>query len=122
MAYNRREMEQNPMRWVVLSVVAAGVFAVGLVMLVQSREDRAKAEAERAASAMSEQVERADRERTARLDAAAAVAERFIGHVGAGRWAEAYALLATPYRQAVSVDAFARTCRSSPLLAGARRV
>ena len=42
------------------------------------------------------------------LDAAAAVASQFVAHVGAGRFAEAHALLAAPFKSAVSVDAFAR--------------
>ena len=56
------------------------------------------------------------------LDEAAAVASSFVAHVGAGRFAEAYALLAAPYRNAVPVEAFAKACRASPILAAARAV
>ena len=43
-------------------------------------------------------------------------------HVGAGRFAEAYALLAAPYRNAVPLAAFAKACRASPILVAARSV
>ena len=56
------------------------------------------------------------------LDAAAAVAVPFIANVGAGRFADAYQLLAAPYRSAVTPSAFEKVCRESPLLAGARSV
>ena len=46
----------------------------------------------------------------------------FVSLLGRGRFAEAYALLATPYREAVSVEAFAAACRASKILTGARTV
>jgi hypothetical protein len=111
--------ESNPMRWVVLSFVAAGLFAAGLIAYVthatESAKARAKAESEREFSQMESRG-------VPEFDAAAAVAAPFIAHVGAGRFAEAHALLATPYRRAVSVEAFAKVCRASPILGGARAV
>src|ERR1041385_6865395 len=56
------------------------------------------------------------------LDTAATVASPFVAHVGAGRYAEAYALLAAPYRGAVTLAEFSKSCRASPLLSGARAV
>jgi hypothetical protein len=102
--------DSNPMRWVVWGFIAAGLFAVGMVMLVQNRVDAAKAKA--AATA----------EGRAALDRASAVAAAFVADVGAGRFAAAYARLAAPYRAAVSPQAFAGACRASPILAGARDV
>jgi hypothetical protein len=84
--------------------------------------DSAKTEAAAESRAMDERMAENDKRATSRLERAAAVAAPFIVHVGAGRFAEAYALLAAPYRLAVSVEAFARSCRASPILAGARGV
>jgi len=114
--------ESNPMRWVVLSLVAAGLFAGGLYLFIQSKLEAARAQAEADARAMTQRMEERDRQVTAELDAARSVASTFIAHVGAGRFADAHALLATPYRDATSVGAFAASCRASPLLAGARAV
>jgi len=112
----------NPMRWVVLGVIAAGLFAVGIVTLVQSRVSAAKAEAAAAAQASEARMARADEQVTGLLERAAAVAGPFIADVGAGRFAQAYARLAAPYRASVSLAAFTRSCQASPLLAGARQV
>lgn len=113
--------ESNPIRWVVLSVVGAVGFALGLTTYVQSSVDKAKAEAA-AGKAMEERMAESDKRMTARLDAAAAVASPFVKFVGAERFADAHELLAAPYRRAVPVEAFARTCRASAILAGARSV
>jgi hypothetical protein len=114
--------ESNPMRWVVLGVIAAGLFTVGILTLVQSRVDAAKAQAAAAAEASEAAVARADEKVTAELDRAAAVAGPFVAEVGKGLYGQAYARMAAPYRAAASPDIFAKTCQSSPLLAGARRV
>ena len=111
--------DSNPMRWVVLSLVAAGAFAVGLVTFVRQSVEQAKANAQ--ATVLAEE-RGMDSRGPSLLDRAAAVAGPFVAHVGAGRFAEAHALLAAPYRQAVSVDAFARSCRATAILAGARSV
>jgi hypothetical protein len=71
---------------------------------------------------MEERMAESDKRITSKLDAAAAVAAPFVKFVGAGRFADAHDLLAAPYRRAVSVEAFARTCRASAILAGARSV
>jgi phosphate/sulfate permease len=114
--------ESNPMRWVVLSLVAAGLFAGGLYLFIQSKVEGARAQAEAEARAMTERMEQRDRQVTAEIDVARSVASAFVAHIGAGRFAEAHALLATPYRDATSVAAFAASCRASPILAGARAV
>ncbi len=110
------------MRWVVLSLVAGGLLALGITTYVQRSVDAAKAEAAAVGQAMDQQMAERDREMTSRLDRAAAVATPFVAHVGAGRFADAYALLAAPYRLAVTVERFARSCQASPILAGARGV
>lgn len=56
------------------------------------------------------------------LEEATKVATTFAGHLGKGQLAEAYALLAEPYRKAVSPEAFGRSCQASPILSGARAV
>lgn len=107
------------MRWVVLTFVAAVAFAIGLVLYIQDRtaNEMAKAKAETAAM-----VERMEKRGTPLLDEVSAVAAPFVSHVGAGRFAQAHALLAGPYRGAVPVDAFAKACRASALLMKARAV
>jgi phosphate/sulfate permease len=114
--------ESNPMRWVVLSVVAGLIFAVGLTTYIRHQVDSAKAEAAAASLAMEVRTTENDKRMTSRLDRAAAVAAPFIVDVGAGRFAQAYTLLAAPYQRAVSVEAFANSCRASPILASARGV
>jgi hypothetical protein len=114
--------ESNPMRWVVLGVVAAALFAVGLVVFVQSKVQSAKAQAAAEVQATEARVERADQQISADLERAAAVATALVADIGAGRFPEAYARLAKPYRAAVSLEAFAASCRGSPILKGARRV
>ena len=114
--------ESNPMRWVVLAFLAAGLFAIGIVTVVDRQVDAAKAKAAAEAQATDEQVARADQQVTSALDRAAAVAAPFVAEIGAGRFAEAYARLAVPYRAAVSIGAFTSTCQASPILMGARQV
>jgi hypothetical protein len=110
------------MRWVVLGVIAAALFAVAIVMLVQGRVDAAKAEAAAAAQASEAQVARADEEVSGELARAGVVVAPFIEDVGAGHFTAAYARLAPPTREAVSLAAFTRSCQSSPVLSGARNV
>jgi hypothetical protein len=114
--------ESNPMRWVVLAFIAAGLFAVGLVTVVDRQVDAAKTKAAAEANDMEQRMARADQQVTSGLDRAAAVAVPFIAEIGAGRFAEAYARLAAPYRAAVSLDAFAEACQASVILTGARQV
>jgi hypothetical protein len=111
--------ESNPMRWVVLSFVAAGAFAAGLIAYVSHATEVAKA---RAKADVEREFSQMENRGLPELDAAAAVAGPFIAHVGAGRFADAHALLAAPYRQAVSVEAFAKVCRTSPILTASRAV
>ncbi|HMF40474.1 MAG TPA: hypothetical protein VKQ32_07260 [Polyangia bacterium] len=104
----------------VWSIVLGIAFAIGMVLLVnkvtQTSRDRALAET-------NAEVARMESPRgPSMLDAAAAVASPFVAHIAAGRHADAYALLAAPYRDAVSLPAFAKTCAASPILAGARSV
>jgi hypothetical protein len=114
--------ESNPMKWVVLGVIAAALFTVGILTLVQNRVAAAKAEAAAAALVSEAQVARADQQVTGPLERAAAVAGPFVSDIGAGRFAQAYGRLAAPYRASVTLAAFTRTCQASPILAGARQV
>ena len=114
--------ESNPAKWVVLGVIATALFTVGILMLVQSRVDAAKAQAAAAAQASEAAMARADEQVTADLQRAGVVVAPFIEDVAAGRFADAYARLAEPYRAAVSLAAFTRSCQASPILAGARDV
>ena len=104
-----------------LTVVAAAVFVVGMLLLVDrvTTSARKKAEAEVSAEvALKESQQRGP----SLLQTAANVASPFVAHVGAGRFADAYALLAAPYQRAVKLSDFAQACRASPILAGARSV
>lgn len=104
----------------VLSLVLGLAFTVGMLLLVNSVT---KSSRDRALEQTNAEVARREGPRApSMLDAAAAVASPFIAHVGAGRFADAYALLAAPYRDAVPLRAFAKSCQASPLLAGARAV
>ena len=114
--------EPNPMRWVVLGIIAAALFALGIVTLVQSSVNAAKAQAAAAAQASEARMAQADEQVSGPLERAAAVAVPFVGDVGAGRFSQAYRRLAAPYRANVSLAAFTRSCQASPILAGARQV
>ena len=83
MTYNRAMAESNPMRWLVLTLVAAIVFAIGLVTYIQHSVEAEKAKAK---AQTDEMVERMEKRGTPLLDATAAVASPFIAHVGAGRF------------------------------------
>lgn len=110
--------DAHPGRSIAISLGAAAVFAGGLHFYIRHSIDEAKAKANAETSAATQQAEG----RVSLLDTASAVAGPFVAHVGAGRFEQAHALLAAPYRRAASVEAFARSCRASPILARARSV
>ncbi len=102
----------------VFALLGAGIFVVALLFLIESVT---KSSREKALATVNADVQRMEK-RPSKLDAAAVVTSSFAAHVGAGRFADAYPLLAAPYRGAVSPAAFAKACRASPILAGARAV
>jgi hypothetical protein len=104
---------------IVFSIVGAGIFVVGLLLLIDSVTRSSR---EKALATVDAEVQRMENRGPSKLDAAAAVASSFAAHVGAGRFAEAYPLLAAPYRSAVPLAGFAKACRASPILAAARTV
>ena len=104
---------------VVFALLGAGIFVVGLLTLINSVT---KSSREKALATVDAEVQRMEKRGPSKLDAAAAVTSSFAAHVGAGRFAEAYPLLAAPYRNAVPLAAFAKACRASPILAAARAV
>jgi len=107
-------------RILALAVIGAALFVVGILLLINSVT---KASREKALEAVNADVAKMERARgTSMLDAAAAVAQPFVARVGAGQFAEAHALLAAPYRDTVTIAAFTKACRASPILAGARAV
>ena len=85
-------------------------------------DSQIKASREAALKTVNAEAELKEKRGPSMLDAAAAVAVPFVANVGAGRFADAYQLLAAPYRNAVTPAAFEKACRASPLLAGARSV
>lgn len=103
----------------VWSIVLAIAFTVGIVLFVNNQIKTSREAALQTAAA---EVELKEKTGTSMLDAAAGVATPFITHLGAGRFDAAYELLATPFQNAISPGAFAKTCRASALLAGARSV
>jgi hypothetical protein len=105
---------------VVLSFVLAIAFAIGMYALVSGITDSSRRKALAQVNAEVEQKEQ--RQGPSLLDEAAAVASPFVADVGAGRFADAHALLAAPYRAAVTPAALANACRASPILSGARAV
>jgi len=102
--------------WTIVGPIA---FAVGMYLFIDNRITAAREAAQKTVTA---EVDQHEKRGPSMLDAAAAVASPFVAQVGAGRFDDAYALLAAPYRSAVTADAFAKACRGSPLLAGARSV
>jgi len=110
--------DAHPGRSIAIAFAAAAVFAVSLYFYIRHSIDEATAESKARTSAATQQAEA----RVSLLDTASVVAGHFIAHVGAGRFEQAYELLAAPYRRAVSVEAFAKSCRASPILARARSV
>lgn len=104
-----------------LAIVLAGGFAIGMYLFVDSRIKASK-EAALRETAIAEAKRTEPAAAVSTLNRAALVASSFVAHVGAGRFADAYALLATPYREAVSLSAFEKACRASPMLASARSV
>jgi hypothetical protein len=106
-------------RILVFSIVGAGIFVVGLLLLVDGVTSSSR---EKALAAVDDGTRRMEARGPSKLDAAAAVASSFAVHVGAGRFADAYPLLAAPYRSAVPLAGFAKACQASPILAAARSV
>jgi len=105
----------------VWSIVLAIGFAIGMYLFVDSRI-KASRDAALRETAISETKHTERVAATSMLDRAAVVASSFVGHLGSGRFADAYALLAAPYRGAVSLPAFEKACRASPILMSARAV
>ncbi len=108
----------DPLWWVAVALLLGGMFAVGLYMYVEHAVEQARGDALARIDREASHTERG----TSQLDAAAAVASAFVADVAAGRFAAAHARLATPYRTAVPVAAFATACRGLPILMGARAV
>jgi hypothetical protein len=107
-------------RILVFTIVGAAAFAVGMVLLVNSVTESSR---EKALATVNAETQRLESHRgPSLLEAAAAVASPFVAHVGAGRFADAHALLAAPYRTAVTPAEFSKACRASPILTGARSV
>jgi hypothetical protein len=103
----------------VWTIVGSIAFALGMYLFVDSRIRASKEAAQKTVAA---EIEQRENRGPSMLDAAAAVASPFVAHVGGGRFGDAYQLLAAPYRSAVGETAFAKACRGSPFLAGARSV
>ena len=104
-----------------LAVFGAAVFLVGMLLLVDSVTKSAREKALANVNAETTRMENLQRGPSL-LEAAGAVASKFVDHVGAGRFADAYAMLAAPYRKAVTLAEFSKSCRASPILAAARTV
>jgi hypothetical protein len=104
---------------VVWTIVLGIAFAIGMYLFVDSR---IKASREAALKTAAAEAELKEKRGPSMLDTAATVAVPFVANVGAGRFDQAYPLMAAPYRNVESEDEFAETCRGSPLLAGARSV
>src|SRR4029077_14545613 len=73
---NVRMAESNPMRWVVLSLVAAAATGLGICGGVEAQVAAARAKAAAEARAMEQRMEARDRVATAGLEAARQVAAR----------------------------------------------
>jgi hypothetical protein len=110
--------DPHPWRSITISFVAAAVFGVGFYLYIRHSIDEATAKSIAETNAVTQRAEA----RLSLLDTASAVAAPFVAHVGAARFAQAYELLAAPYRRAMSVGAFTESCRASPILARARSV
>ena len=101
------------------SIVLSIGFAIGIYLFIDNQIKSSRVAALKTANAEAELKEKRG---PSMLDAAAAVAVPFVAEVGSGRFADAYQLMAAPYRNAVTPAAFEKACRASPLLVGARSV
>lgn len=119
MFYYRGVPRPSTEKILVWSIVLSIAFAIGLYLFI---DHQIKASREAALKTVNAEIELHEKKGPSMLDAAAAVAVPFVAHVGAGRFNEAYQLLAAPYRSAVTPAAFEKACRESALLAGARSV
>lgn len=107
----------DPTRAIVLSLLGAALFTAGLhYYLTQAMKPPAPPVL---VPGVASSAEAADS--TPELTAANALVQRFASALAEGRHDAAYALMAAPYRQSVSLAAFEARCASSPFLAGARR-
>lgn len=106
----------NVTRDILLSLGAAVLFGGGLTAYllntIPSREELASHSSLRPSSMD---------KRPDTLAVAGALMNRFAAQLAAKRYADAYALMAPPYRNAVALEAFTQTCERSAFLAGARR-
>jgi hypothetical protein len=117
--YNAAVPRPGAEKIVVWSIVLSIAFAVGLYLFI---DGRIKAAREAALKTTTAEVELREKRGPSMLEAAAAVAVPFVAKVGAGRFPDAYPLMAAPYRSVVSMSEFEKACRASPVLAGARSV
>ncbi len=104
-------------RYIVVSLVVSAVFVIGLNIYLRRSFTSAREEALARPGPVEDLKQGGG---LARLAAASTVASNFAADIGAGHFAEAYGLLATPYRNTTSLDQFAKACQASPFLKGAR--
>ena len=111
--------DPHPVRSIVVALVVGGLFSIGMYVYLR-RATQPSSTPPPVSSA--EGAAAAKPAGPSALETAASVAGPFVAHLAAGRFAEAHQLLAAPFRAAVPVAAFEKTCRASPILAGARSV
>jgi hypothetical protein len=109
-------MARNPSREIAFIIALTVALGAGFAAYLSSTIERPKPPKLTAASAMSAA------ERDPRPDDARRVAGTFVQHLAAGRYEDAYALMASAYRQTTPLAAFRAACTASPFLSTAASV
>jgi hypothetical protein len=109
-------MARNPSREIAFIIALTVAVAAGFYAYLSSTIERPIPPKLVAASAMSAA------ERDTRPDDARRVAGTFVQHLAAARYEDAYALMASAYRQTTPLAAFRAACTASPFLSTAASV
>ena len=106
-------MARNPSREIAFSIALAVAFAAGLYAYISSTIERPAPPKLTAAAALP------SAERDTRPDDARRVAGAFVQHLAAARYEDAYAMMASAYRQTTPLPSFRAACTASPFLSTA---
>jgi len=108
--------QRNPSREIAFSIALAVALGAGLYAYISSTIERPKPPVLVAPSAMAAAA------RDTRPDDARRVATAFVQHLSAGRYDDAYLMMANAYRQTTPMASFRAACTASPFLSSAASV
>jgi hypothetical protein len=104
-------MAHNPSREIAFIIAATVALGAGMYAYLSSTMERPTPPKLAALSGAARVAER-----DTRTDDARRVATAFVQHLSAGRTEDAYAMMASAYREATSLEAFRAACGASPFL------